>query len=98
MKTLWYKGNMKLKHLFALLGLVVIVAGCTENTRSRAWGGKMNVSLPSGVKLVNITWKNSDMWYLTRQMTSNDVAETYSFQEKSRFGMLEGTITIHESK
>jgi hypothetical protein len=31
-------------------------------------------------------------------MTTNDVAETYTFKEHSSFGLLEGTVVIVEKK
>ena len=47
---------------------------------------------------MNITWKDSDLWYLTKPMTDDDVAETYTFQEDSKMGVLEGTVTVVEHK
>jgi hypothetical protein len=47
---------------------------------------------------MNITWKKDQIWYLTREMNSNDVAETYQFQEESSWGVVEGTFNIVEKK
>jgi hypothetical protein len=78
--------------------LGVMVVSCTENNRVKNWGGEGTINLPEGRKLVNITWKEGQIWYLTRQMTSNDVAETYKFQEESSLGVMEGTYNIVETK
>lgn len=88
---------MKTMHvLFALL-LIVVLCGCTENVRSRNFGGKMIVDLPKGKKLVNVTWKDTQFWYLTRDMHSDEQPETYQFSEKSTFG-INGEVIVRESK
>lgn len=85
------------KLLFVAL-LLVSLASCTENGRVRAWGGTGTINLEQGKKLVHVTWKDADLWYLTREMTPADVAETYRFSESSQFGVLEGTYIIVETK
>lgn len=81
------------------LGLITLTLGaCTENSRVKSWGGEGTIKLPQGRKLMNITWKNDEIWYLTRPMDSSDVAETYKFHEESSYGMIEGTYNIIETK
>lgn len=46
----------------------------------------------------NVTWKEDNLWYLTRPMNENDVAETYNFNEKSSWGLVEGIYIIVEIK
>lgn len=74
------------------------LTGCTENNRVKSWGGEGTINLPKGRKLVNVTWKETQIWYLTRPMSSTDVAETYQFHEESSWGMIEGTYNIVETK
>jgi len=81
--------------LTAIAGLVGL-SGCQIGAKS--FGGSYTVNLPKGEKLVNITWKESALWYLTRPMTEQDKAETYKFKEDSTYGVMEGTVTIKESK
>ena len=38
------------------------------------------------------------MWILTRPMRLDDIAESYTFQEDSNFGILQGTVNLIESK
>jgi hypothetical protein len=84
---------------FGLVGIfAILMTGCTENARSRIYGGTMTIDLPANQKLVNATWKESQVWYLTRPMRSNEVAETFTFQEKSSFGVVEGTVKFVENK
>lgn len=87
-----------MKKIFLAIVLGVIITSCTENERVKAWGGEGTIKLPKGKKLVNVTWKETQIWYLTRNMDSNDVAETYEFHEESSYGVIEGTYKIIESK
>jgi hypothetical protein len=87
-----------MKKLFLVIVMGVMVTSCTENNRVKNWGGEGNINLPKGRKLVNVTWKETEIWYLTRPMDSNDVAETYQFQEESSWGVMEGTYNIIETK
>ena len=77
---------------------LLMFTSCTENDRAKNWGGTIEIDLPIGEKLVNVTWKEDNLWYLTKPMTETDTAETYMFREKSSFGNMEGTIIIKEVK
>ena len=83
-----------------LLGLVlgIGIISCTENSRVKSFGGEGNINLPKGQKLVNLTWKESQIWYLTRKMRDDETPETYQFHEESGWGVVEGTYYIHETK
>jgi hypothetical protein len=94
-----------MKKKLALLGSIValIIAGsmfigCTDNIRSKAFGGTMTINLAPGQKLVNATWKDAELWYLTRPMRSGETPETFEFHEKSSLGMIEGNVIFQESK
>ena len=54
------------------------------------------MELPACQKLVNASWKDSSLWYLTRPFREGEVAETYSYKEDSSYGVLNGTVTIRE--
>lgn len=41
------------------------------------YGGKGELILPKGEKLITVTWKDEHLWYLTRSMSANDSVETY---------------------
>ena len=84
--------------LCAVFIMAMTVSSCTENMRAKQWGGNASLELPANQKLVVVTWKDNDLWYLTKPMTATDVAETYTFQEESSWGLLEGTYTIKEVK
>jgi len=87
-----------MKKVFLAILMGVMITSCTENERVKAWGGEGTINLPKGKKLVNVTWKETQIWYLTKDMDSNDVAETYEFHEESSYGVIEGTYKIIETK
>ena len=58
----------------------------------------MEVSLEPNEKLMEVTWKDYNLWFLTKPMNENDVEETYKFYEKDALGMLEGCVIIKENK
>ena len=84
--------------MICVFALAIFTVGCTDNVRTKFWGGTTTHNLPAGQKLVNVTWKEANIWYLTRPMNSNDTAETYMFQENSSFGVLEGKVLIQEHR
>jgi hypothetical protein len=86
-----------MKKLFIAINLILLVS-CTENARVKSFGGTGDINLPTGQKLVNVTWKETQIWYLTRKMRAGETAETYQFQEESSWGVVEGTYNIIESK
>lgn len=81
-----------------MLALTVFATSCTDNARVKTFGGEATLNLEKGKKLVNVTWKEQELWLLTKKMSATDSAETYNFGEKSSFGMIEGNYIIVESK
>lgn len=75
---------------------VSLFSGCQGATKSL--GGSMEIKLEPNTKLELITWKDDSLWYLTRPMREDDVAETHTYQQQSEFGVFEGTVTIIETK
>lgn len=86
------------KLLIIALMLCVSVTGCSEKSRTRAWGGESTVNLPKNKKLMNVSWKDSSLWVLTRDMKDGDIAETYTFKEDSSMGQFEGVVYLIEHK
>lgn len=90
---------MKLKPivLSALIALTAFVLpSCTDNVRAKSFGGTTTVDLPAGTSLVNVTWKEAELWYLTRPRTEGEKPISYTFQEKSGFGLVEGKVIFKE--
>lgn len=79
-----------MKKLFVLLVGVIALTSCTENERARRFGGTEEVSLKSNEIVLNVTWKQDEMWICTRDTVTGI---TY-FREKSNWGVMEGTVIL----
>lgn len=84
-----------MKKLFILL-FVVTLLSCTENIRTKSFGGSAELILAPGRQLVNVTWKEADLWVLTTYRPSTQLPKIYEFKESSNFGVWEGTYIIKE--
>lgn len=91
----------KIKKCF-ITSVIVLALSATLfsscQTVTKNWGGDMTINLEPNQKLEEITWKDDSLWYLTRPMTKDDIAETHTFQQQTDFGVFEGTVTIVETK
>ena len=82
-----------------LIGIIVsLLSSCTENVSTKLYGGTAEIVLEPNMKLINVTWKENDIWFLTKPMSPTDSAETYVFQEKSNYGLVEGKLILIERK
>ena len=91
---------MKKRILAVLITIILcmcLFVGCQQAV-TKSLGGDMTLELEPNQKLEMITWKDNSLWYMTKPMTGDDVAETHTFQQSSEFGVFEGTVTIIESK
>lgn len=84
--------------IFVLILMSLFMVSCTPNQRAKDFGGTMTYDVSPNEKVVNVTWKDADLWVLTRAMRSDEQAESYYFREKSKFGIMNGTIILKESK
>lgn len=87
--------NMR-KCLLVLLVLVVAFAGCGKFAKT--FGGTITVQIDKGQKVLNASWKDSNLWVLTRPMKSDEVAERYRYREFSNLGIIQGEVVLVESK
>ena len=84
---------IKLIKLIILAGvafLVLSLFSCTDNQRARNFGGSETIELPEHRVLVNCTWKQDDLWLLTKDTTTGKMY----FNEKSSWGVMEGEINF----
>jgi hypothetical protein len=73
-----------------ILGLIFLTSSCTENQRARSFGGTEEVSLKPNEIVLNVTWKQDQMWICTK----DTLTKTVYFREKSSWGMLEGAVVL----
>lgn len=92
-------GKLMIKKLLSIIVLIIIsVTGCSQQERTFYYGGTTTINLPPNRKLINITWKEDHIWYLTKQMSTQDVCEVYEFDESSSYGLLQGKVVVKEKR
>jgi hypothetical protein len=84
--------------LLVILIAAVMLNGCTKQGRAFYTGGKMSLDLPVGKKLVMVSWKDGDLWYLVRPYREGETPETYTYAAKTAYGVWEGEVTLVEHK
>ena len=77
---------------------MIFFNGCSSNGLAKEFGGKMTIELEPGNKLEEITWKDANLWILTRPMREDEKAETHTFYESSEYHVFEGEVTIIEKE
>ncbi len=87
---------MKLRYTL-LLAAAIGLSACGDNSSSRNWGGTSEIKLPVGTKLINATWKEANLWYLTRPMEPGEKPLRITFKESSNLGVFEGTVIFIET-
>lgn len=93
------KRKVKKKIIGGIALLVVMgfsLTGCKSVAKS--YGGTISIDVPKGQKVIEATWKDSDVWYLTRPMREDEKPEIFTFQEDSNLGIIEGKVIFKESK
>lgn len=88
------------KFITIIIGIIALISisSCTEQVRTRQWGGEMTIDLPKGQELMEVTWKDNDLFYLTRPMAPDYVPVTKTFKESSSYGIMESTVYFVEHK
>ena len=83
--------------IFAAL-FCIVRTSCTKQQVTRQFGGKMEIKLPAGQELMEVTWKDNDLFYLTRPMAPDYIPVTKTFQESSSWGVMESTVLFIEAR
>lgn len=86
---------MKKKFILSLIAALAF-ASCTENERTKQFGGTMKVDLPTNTEFVSAAWKNDELWYIHRPRKEGETIDTITMQEDSVFGLLEGKVLFIE--
>lgn len=86
-----------MKKVLIAITAVLVLTSC-EQWVSRELGGTVTIKLEPNKKLVEATWKNSNLWYLVEDMDSNYVPKRKEFIESSTVGVMEGKVVFIESK
>ena len=92
-----------MKKLFFIFGIVILAVtaftfSSCDQALTRSMGGTTKVQLEPGEKLLEVTWKGDNIWYLVELMDSNYIPKTKTFKESSRAGILEGKVIFIETR
>lgn len=71
---------------------------CTEQIRTRTFGGTMVIDVPEGYKVTSATWKETDLFYFMEPMEEGYTPNEKMFVESSSYGMLESKIIFKEKR
>lgn len=85
-----------MKKLLLVLAVAFAAASCTENQRVKRFGGNATIDLTAGQGLEMVTWKGDQLWVLTTNRPDSVTAKSYTFSEKSSWGVFQGNYTITE--
>lgn len=80
-----------------LVILTVLIGGWGQ-IAVKKFGGSMTVNIEPNLNVVNCTWKENQLWILTRVRSTQEtqVPQTYKFNEHSTLGILQGEVIIKE--
>lgn len=79
-----------MKKILLTLSLITLLYSCTDNQRAKNFGGTEEIQLKPNEVVLNVTWKETEMWICTKDTTTGIVY----FREKSNWGVLEGTVIL----
>ena len=86
-----------MKRILFVLLMFLCLTSCDQSI-TRTMGGTTKIELESGERLVEVTWKGDDIWYLVEPMDSNYIPKIKTFKESSRIGVLEGKVIFYEKR
>ena len=78
--------------------ILMALLACTDNQRSKAFGGTMEIRVPCDQSVFDVTWKGEDFWYATQPAGPGWNPSTKTFREYSSYGVIEGTVNLVESR
>lgn len=87
-----------MKKIILALAVLMTLALTSCNYCTRKWGGEQTIKLEPGEKLVEVTWKDANLWYLVEPMEDAYTPKTKVFKENSNAGVLEGKVTFIETR
>jgi hypothetical protein len=87
-----------------LVGMALRIRDCDGRSRERflhrvrSWGVQLVVQVPPGRKLVNVGWKNGDLWVLTRPAAQGESSDqAWEMDEYSSWGIFGGHVVLQEN-
>ena len=81
-----------------MIAIFLALLACTENQRSKTFGGNMEVRIPCDQVVFDVTWKEDNLWYAIQPAAPGWTPATKVFRESSSFGLIQGEVTMIESR
>lgn len=76
--------------ILIVLTICLLTLSCTDNQRAKTWGGKGVIQLKPNERLINLTWKNADLWLFVE----DTVTHKMYLREDSSWGILNGSMEV----
>lgn len=86
------------KIVYVVIITIAFITCSCDQTFTKYFGGTTTINLEPGEKLIEVTWKDDNIWYLVEPMSDEYTPTTKIFKESSRFGVLQGKIIFNETK
>lgn len=64
---------------------------------ARRFGGSYTLNAKQDQRLLTVVWHGDELWLLTRPMEQGEYPRTYHLEEKSKWGIIQGVVTINET-
>lgn len=81
-----------------VFGSLITLSSCTENERSRIYGGTMEIKVEPGKKVTMATWKENDLFYMVEDMETEYTPHNKELIEASNFGIIQSKVVFKESR
>ena len=85
-----------MKKILFVICVLIGLSSCTEQIRTRTFGGTMVIDVPNGYKVTSATWKETDLFYFMEEMEEGYTPKDKMFIESSSYGVLESKIIFKE--
>ena len=78
--------------------LAIIMLLACDNHLARSFSGTVDITVPCGQQVFDVTWKGEDLWYATQPAPSGWTPQAKRFTEYSSYGMIQGEVVLNESR
>lgn len=86
-----------MKKILIVLMLCFAITSCDQKF-ARNFGGTTTIKLDPGQKLIEATWKETSLLYLTEPMELGYEPKTKVLKESSEWGAIEGKVIFIETR
>lgn len=83
-----------MKKFFLIACSCILLTSCER--LNNVWHSRTIVDLPAGKKLVSISWRNGDPYYLLRDARPGETPERYTLSEQDNLVSLDDSYIIVE--